>query len=80
MHWYSRSDVRVLEDKLMKKFNGLFKNSPWCKLSRMDTVVNLSRKPIKFYESVVLGFGFKFEIGVNYNNILETVKSLELFR
>ena len=65
--------------QLNKKFDKIFRSSPWVKYSNSENVVNLSSVPLSFYQRIVLGYGLSFALPLNNDNILNFLTDFSKF-
>ena len=71
-NFHTSNRRKQLENKLVN----IFKKSPWCHFSRPQHIVNLSNRPLTFFERIFLGFGLNFALPPNNSDTIAYLKSI----
>ena len=61
------------------KFEVIYRNSPWIKLSNFNNVVNMSSLPLTEDQMCVLGYGLSFALPLNEDAILDFLSDFSKF-
>lgn len=78
-HMYVDLKISPLKIHLLRKFDRIFKSSPWSNTLDNNLILNLSSYELNYYEKVLLNYGISFAINDNPNP-LEFLISFDTFK